>query len=60
MIYYIEARKKALRNRINFLIKNMYYIGFHGDDAEIVLKRAMRELHLKIGKLKKLNEVGNE
>ena len=60
MIDYIGMRKESLRNGINELIKNMYYIGFLGDDAEIFLKRAMQKLHRKIGKLKKLNEVGNE
>ncbi len=58
MIDGIATKKEALRNRINELLKNMYYIGFLEDDAEISLKRAMRELHGKIGALKKLNEVG--
>ncbi len=54
----IDDKKLSLKNRINELLKNMYYIGFLGDDAEISLKRAMCELHGKIGALKKLNEVG--
>ncbi len=53
----IDDKKLSLRNRINELLKNMYYIGFLGDDAEVSLKKAMCELHGKIGALKRL-EVG--